>query len=107
MASLPFDPPEDLKYRVAKYRRYKRRDRRGAAELREQDPTLLWGSLSCWLLAAKKAGLASVRALNNLIYCERGLKVPEFISRFQAESLMDALDKATRKTPDPTGNKDI
>ena len=87
-------PPEDIANRVAQFHRYRPGERQRTIQLLSEDPQTLKLPLACWLQKVQKEGRASNRTYNNLLFCERGIKVAEFVALFRADNFTDALTAA-------------
>ena len=92
-------PPENLAERTEKYHQYVPAERKRTLEMLREDPVGLRRSLSRWLHKVHDEGKASRRTYNNLLFCERGIKLAEFVALFGAGNFADALSAALRRSP--------
>ena len=92
-------PPADLPERAARFHRYSVSERQRSLESIRENPTGLKLSLRCWLQAAVYPGRSSAGAINSPLFCERGMKVGEFISLHQAPSFSEVVKMAAQWEP--------
>ena len=92
-------PPADLPERVARFHRYSVSECQRSLESIRENPTGLKLSLRCWLQAAVYPGRSSAGAINSPLFCERGMKVGEFISLHQAPSFSEVVKMAAQWEP--------
>ena len=63
-------------------------------EFLSANPQGLRRSLARWLKALNETGTISSRTINNMLFCQRGVRISEFIGLFGASSLSGAVELA-------------
>ena len=92
-------PPKNLRERALKFTKYQEEVRQEALSLMRTNPQAFKQVAKTWLEQATQAGTMSAKTFNNLIFCNVGVKISEFVGFFKADSLSDAIHKALTSTP--------
>ena len=87
-------PPPDIGERAAKFHLHSPAERKRTLEFISENPQGLRRSLAQWLKALNDTGTISSRTINNMLFCQRGARISEFIALFGASSLSSAVELA-------------
>ena len=64
-----------------------------------QDPSAFKQMAKEWLEQANNDGHMCARTHNNLVFCEMGIRIKEFVGFYKATSFSDAISKALNWAP--------
>ena len=87
-------PPDNLRKRSQKYHKYEEDVRQRSLELMEKDPRAFKQMAKEWLDQAHGDGRMCARTLNNLVFCDMGVRIREFVAFYKAHCFSEAVELA-------------